>query len=54
MDLPVELLYIDDCVDAIIKLAEIEYVGAVNVSSNTLTTIKLSEIISKATNFKGL
>ncbi len=50
-----DFLYIDDCVEAMIKLAEIEYVGAVNVSSKTLTSIKdLSQIISKATNFKGL
>ena len=50
-----DFLFIDDCIDAMIKLAEVNYPGTVNVSSKSLTSIKvLAEIISKETNFKGL
>lgn len=50
-----DFLYIDDCVNAIIKLAEVKFSGEVNVSSKQLTSIKdLSETISKETNFQGL
>ena len=38
-----------------IKLAEIQFCGSVNVSSNTLTSIKdLANILKKETNFKGI
>ena len=50
-----DFLYIDDCIDAIIKLAELNFCGPVNVSSNKLTSIKeLSEQICNATNFEGI
>ena len=50
-----DFLYIDDCINAIIKLAELKYSGAVNVSSKNFTSIKdLAETISKEINFKGL
>ena len=49
-----DFLYIDDCIDAIIKLSEIQLRGVVNVSSKTLTSIKeLAELIKNKTNFKG-
>ena len=50
-----DFLYIDDCINAIIKLAEVKFSGEVNVSSKKLTSIKdLAETISNETNFKGL
>lgn len=50
-----DFLFIDDCINAIIKLAEIKFSGTVNVSSKLLTSIKdLAETISKVTSFKGL
>ena len=50
-----DFLYIDDCVNAIMKLAEAKFCGEVNVSSKKLTSIKdLAETISKETNFQGL
>ncbi len=50
-----DFLFIDDCIDAIIKLAEIKLSGPVNVSSKTLTSIKdLAEKISEVTKFQGL
>ena len=50
-----DFLYIDDCVDAIIKLAEVQLLGPVNVSSKTLTSIKeLSKLIKISSKFKGL
>ena len=49
-----DFLYIDDCIDAIIKLAEFQFSGTVNVSSKTLTSIReLSELIKISSNFKG-
>ena len=49
-----DFLFIDDCIDAIIKLAEIQYKGPVNVSSRSLTSIKeLAELIKIKTSFKG-
>ena len=48
-------MFIDDCIDAIIKLSEIRFSGVVNVSSKTLTSIReLAELIKDKTNFKGL
>ena len=48
-------LFIDDCIDAIIKLADIQFSGVVNVSSKSLTSIReLAELIKDKTNFKGL
>ena len=50
-----DFLFIDDCIDAIIKLSSIQFSGVVNVSSKTLTSIKeLAELIKDKTNFKGL
>tara|TARA_B100000212_G_C27383267_1_gene538045 strand:+ start:2300 stop:3241 length:942 start_codon:yes stop_codon:yes gene_type:complete len=50
-----DFLYIDDCVDAIIKLANLKYQGAVNVSSKNLTSIKdLANLINLESGFKGL
>ncbi len=50
-----DFLYIDDCIDAMIKLAEEEFLGAVNVSSKKLTSIKeLAELLKSSTNFKGI
>ncbi len=50
-----DFLFIDDCIDAIIKLADIQFSGVVNVSSKTLTSIReLAELIKDKTNFKGL
>ena len=50
-----DFLFIDDCIDAIIKLSEIRFSGVVNVSSKTLTSIReLAELIKDKTNFKGL
>lgn len=50
-----DFLFIDDCIDAIILLAEKEFCGEVNVSSKTLTSIReLSELIKIKTNFEGL
>jgi len=50
-----DFLYIDDCISSIIKLAEIQFSGSVNVSSNTLTSIKeLANILKKETNFGGI
>ena len=47
-------MYIDDCINAIIKLAELQFCGSVNVSSNTLTSIKdLANILKAETNFEG-
>ena len=41
-----DFLFIDDCIDAIIKLADIQFSGVVNVSSKSLTSIKeLAELI---------
>lgn len=49
-----DFLFIDDCINAMIKLAEIKYNGPVNVSSKTLTTIKdLSQTISEEIDFQG-
>ena len=49
-----DFLYIDDCINAIIKLAEVQFCGSVNVSSNTLTSIKdLANILKAETNFEG-
>ncbi len=49
-----DFLYIDDCISAMIKLAEHQFCGSVNVSSNTLTSIKdLANILKKETNFRG-
>ena len=49
-----DFLFIDDCIDAIIKLADIQFSG-VNVSSKSLTSIReLAELIKDKTNFKGL
>ena len=49
-----DFLYIDDCISAMIKLAELQFCGSVNVSSNTLTSIKdLANILKKETNFRG-
>ncbi len=50
-----DFLFIDDCVDAIIKLAELKYSGTVNVSSGSLTSIKeLANIIGEVSEFKGI
>ena len=50
-----DFLFIDDCIDAIIKLSAIQFSGVVNVSSKTLTSIReLAELIKDKTNFKGL
>ncbi len=50
-----DFLFIDDCIDAIIKLADIQFSGVVNVSSKSLTSIReLAELIKEKTNFKGL
>ena len=50
-----DFLFIDDCIDAIIKLSGIQFSGVVNVSSKTLTSIReLAELIKDKTNFKGL
>jgi len=50
-----DFLYIDDCIDAIVILAEIQFNGTVNVSSKNLTSIKkLTELISKETKYDGL
>lgn len=50
-----DFLYIDDCIDAIIILAEIQFNGTVNVSSKNLTSIKnLTELINKETKYDGL
>ena len=50
-----DFLYIDDCVDAIILLAEKKFKGVVNVSSKKLPSIKeLSNLIKSSTNFEGL
>tara|TARA_B100000886_G_scaffold329797_1_gene279557 strand:- start:195 stop:1136 length:942 start_codon:yes stop_codon:yes gene_type:complete len=50
-----DFLFIDDCIKAIIKLAEIKFSGTVNVSSKKLTSIKdLAETVSKVTSFEGL
>ena len=50
-----DFLFIDDCIDAIIKLADIQFSGVVNVSSKSLTSIReLAELIKDKTNFKGL
>ncbi len=49
-----DFLYIEDCVDAILKLSKIEFEGVVNVSSKSLTSIKdLAQLIAKITKFKG-
>ena len=49
-----DFLYIDDCISALIKLAELKFCGEINVSSSKLTSVKeLSEIICKETNFQG-
>ena len=49
-----DFLFIDDCIDAIIKLADIQFSGVVNVSSKSLTSIReLAELIKDKTNFKG-
>ena len=50
-----DFLYIDDCIDAIIKLSEKQFRGTVNVSSKSLTSIKdIAELIKIKTNFNGL
>ena len=49
-----DFLYIDDCVDAMIKLSEHQLPGPVNVSSKKLTSIKeLSKLIKISSDFKG-
>ena len=49
-----DFLFIDDCIDAMIKLAEIQFKGPINVSSKSLTSIKeLAELIKIKTSFKG-
>ena len=49
-----DFLYVDDCIDAMIKLSEKEFLGTVNVSSKTLTSIKtLAELIKSSTKYKG-
>ena len=49
-----DFLYIDDCINAIVKLAKIQFGGTVNVSSSTLTSIRdLATILKKETNFEG-
>ena len=49
-----DFLFIDDCIDAIIKLSETQFQGTVNVSSKSLTSIKeLAELIKSKTNFNG-
>ncbi len=49
-----DFLYIDDCIDAIIKLSQLKFCGSINISSGKLTSIKeLSEKISSEINFKG-
>ena len=50
-----DFLFIDDCIAAMIKLAEIKFCGEVNVSSGHLTSIKdLAEAICSEIKFKGL
>ena len=49
-----DFLYIDDCIEAIIKLSESKYPGTVNVSSKKLTSIKeLASIIKINSGFEG-
>jgi GDP-L-fucose synthase len=50
-----DFLYIDDCIDAIIKLSSEEFCGSVNVSSKTLTPIKeLAYLINYESKFNGV
>jgi GDP-L-fucose synthase len=49
-----DFLHIDDCIDAILLLANQRAEGVYNVSTGQLTTIReLAEIISQATDFAG-
>ena len=49
-----DFLYIDDCVDAMIKIAQKDYIGSINVSTGKLTSIRdLAEIIKVYSNFSG-
>ena len=44
----------DDCVDAMIKIAQKDYIGSINVSTGKLTSIRdLAEIIKVYSNFSG-
>jgi GDP-L-fucose synthase len=49
-----DFLYIDDCIDAIVRLTDVRFSGPVNVATGKQTTVReLAEAIARASGFDG-
>jgi GDP-L-fucose synthase len=49
-----DFLYIDDCIDAMVRLTDVRFSGPVNVATGKQTTVReLAEAIARASGFEG-